>query len=59
MLLSKAFKHWLGSVYHLKNLNANAANTRTMPIFTMSRSENRSLKNNTSTPTTTAIKTST
>ena len=41
------------------NIGQNAANTRTIPMFTISRSQNRFLKNRTSTPTTTATSAST
>jgi hypothetical protein len=40
-----------------RNLKPKAANTKTMPIFTISRSQNRFLKNSKSTLTTTAINT--
>jgi hypothetical protein len=38
-----------------KNLKYKAANTKTMPIFTINRAQNRFLKNTKSTPTMTAI----
>jgi hypothetical protein len=40
----------------LRNLRKKAANTKTMPMFTISRSQNRFLKNARSTPTTAATK---
>jgi hypothetical protein len=42
-----------------RNLKPNAANTRTIPTFTISRSQSWCLKNRTSTPTTTATSAST
>ena len=42
-----------------RNLKPNAANTRTMPTFTINRSQSSCLKNRTSTPTTTATSAST
>jgi hypothetical protein len=43
----------------LRNLKPNAANTRTIPTFTISRSQNWCLKNRMSRPTTTATSAST
>ncbi len=55
------FRYILSTPYEVKrshgffrNLNPKAANTKTMPIFAISRSQNRFLKNSKSTLTTVA-----